>query len=487
MLRRTQRYLVRRKHGQTAWSPNSTRSGAAPTNGVTAQEALQIAYRPMPPSQTVEYEEDFGPSMIIHREFISSKYRTRMASDISQLAYSDIELSKSRQQLADVMNRERRGVAVGAAGEEADRVFFNSDVDDTTREVKSARFLFNESRMQFCDRFQTFFRERIERQRSEQGKMASSSVNAGEENHFYFSLMEACAVLYGCETVEAREAYYRRFLGLNLDALEAEEAALRSRRADAAVVDAQLAPMRATRAAAAAGEESRDVLLAAAHNASQQAGAQRDGTHSVTTVPRSSMEVVQDIIDALPPLFPSSMSSTEKAQGDSTVTNSNSADQQRTGSCRAGDGASTDTSTHLDASSSPPLSSVTEPTVSAAHLREDVAPLYRAYLAHARGESPVGSYDVTTIGAHAAHAERRRWRSLMDKVAAEQYHQLTPAELEDAYVLNQQLHTVKFFELKVGDTVREIMQLLQRGSGAGSSGDRDTPLETSPTHPERRV
>ncbi|KPA81001.1 hypothetical protein ABB37_04382 [Leptomonas pyrrhocoris] len=474
MLRRTLWCLVRQKHGQKAWSPNSTSGGAAPTNGVTAQEALQIAYRPMPPAQTVEYEEDFGPSMIIHREFISAKYRTRMASDISQLAYSDVELSRSRRQLADVMNRERRGVLVGAAGEEADRVLFNSDVDDTTREVKSARFLFNEQRMQFCDRFQTFFRERIERQKNQlDGSTASGQVDAGDDNHFYFSLMEACAVLHGCEAAEAREAYYRRFLGLNLDALEAEDEALRSRLVDAAAVEAQLAP---STSKGSEREQDRDALLAASCSGKRP----QDGlgaSQSAAVDSKSSTEVVQDIIGALPPLFPSSLAPSTAAE-----TTTRSREEKEEESLRP---SPTAPEVALAASASLPSSSESATTNSTAHLSDDIAPLYRAYLAHARGESPVGSYDTTTIGAHAEHAERRRWRSLMDKIAAEEYHNLTPTELEDAYILNQQLHTVKFFDLKVGDTVREIVQLLQRGSS--SSADRDTPLETSPTHPERRM
>ncbi|KPI86325.1 hypothetical protein ABL78_4630 [Leptomonas seymouri] len=484
MLRRTLRCVVRRKHGQKAWSPNSTSCGAAPTNGVTAQEALQIAYRPMPPEQTVEYEEDFGPSMIVHREFISSKYRSRMASAISQLAYSDVELSKSRQQLAGIMNRERRGVVVGAAGEEADRVFFHSDVDETTREVKSARFLFNEPRMQFCDRFQTFFRERIERQSQQlNGAKASGRVDAGDENHFYFSLMEACAVLHGCETAEAREAHYRRFLGLNLDALEAEEEALRSRIADAAIVDAQLT---SPNEKDSENESDRDALLAATYS-DKLLGSRFGASQGADDTSTSTLEVVQHIIDSMPPLFPSSSTpSTAAPAGVVVHTVAYTLEEEEVNTT---EGASPQTSVvpaiTVAPSASPLLSSENAPTSPTAEISEDVAPLYRAYLAHARGESPVGSYDITTIGSHAAHAERRRWRALMDKIAAEEYHNLTPAELEDAYILNQQLHTVKFFDLKVGDTAREIMQLLQRGSS--SSGDRDTPLETSPTHPERRV
>ncbi|AIN99537.1 hypothetical protein LPMP_271570 [Leishmania panamensis] len=445
MLRRVPLCLARRKHGQTAWSPNNTSSGAAPTNGITAQEALQIAYRPMPLASTVEYEEDFGPNMMIHREFVSSKHRTRMTSDISALAYSDVELTRARQQLAGVMNRERRGALVGSGGEAGDRVLFNSDVDETTREVKSARFLFNEQRMQFCDRFQTFFRERIERR----------AAGAGEDSHYFFSLMEACAVLHGCDTVGAREVYYHRFLGLDLDTLETEAAAVRACAADAAEVRTRL-----MREEAGAG-----------------GGALVRTAAGATGGPRSAMDAVQDIIDALPPLFPPPRAAEV---------------------VEASEGGSDAPPAHAQTSSAeePPFATVTPPpsvpessgtSATAEHFFEDAAPLYKAYLAHARGESPVGSYDLTTLGLHVTHAERRRWRSLMDKIAAENYHELTAAELEDAHVLNGQLHTVKFFDLKVGDTVREIMQLLERETGSSASGDRDVPVEMSPTHPERRV
>ncbi|KAG5501509.1 hypothetical protein JKF63_03338 [Porcisia hertigi] len=428
MLRCVPRCFARRRHGQTAWSPNNTSSGAAPTNGITAQEALQIAYRPMPPANTVEYEEDFGPSMMIHRECVSLRQRTRMASDISALAYSDAELARARRQLAGVMNRERRGALVGSGGTAGDRVLFNSDVDETTREVKSARFLFNERRMQFCDRFQTFFRERIERE--------AAGGGGAEDQQFYFSLMEACAVLHGCETVGAREVYYRRFLGLDLDTLEMEAEAMRARAADAAEVSAQL--MRGE-----AGSEDGALMVAAAG----AAGA-----------PRSATDAAQGIIDALPPLFP-----LPAAAGVGEM-------------CSA-----------VASVPSPAVQESPQTVVAPVHLAEDAAPLYKAYLAHARGESPVGSYDVATLGSHAVHAERRRWRSLMDKITAEDYHELTAAELEDAAVLNGQLHTVKFFDLKVGDTVREMMHLLERGTALSASGDRDAPVEMSPAHPERRV
>ncbi|CCD16569.1 unnamed protein product [Trypanosoma congolense IL3000] len=225
---RTVTLAVRRKWGQRAWSPTATTSGAAPANGISAQEALQIAYRPMPPSETVEYEEDFGHNLMIHREYISKRCRDRVSFEISALSYSETELHRGKQHLAGIMNRERRGVSVGASGAPDDQVSMETDVDPNTREVLSARYLFNEKRLQFCDRFQTFFQSRLE------GETGDPARNG--DTQYLFSLMEACAVIYGCETDAARETYYRMFLQLDLDTLEEEEEALRNRIAEAKLV-----------------------------------------------------------------------------------------------------------------------------------------------------------------------------------------------------------------------------------------------------------
>ncbi|CAD2220185.1 hypothetical protein AGDE_16962 [Angomonas deanei] len=111
----------------------------------------------MPLDQTVEYEEDFSHNMMIHREFISKKYKNQMSFALAPLAPSDMELGKAKETLASNMNRERKAVVVGSAGSEGDRVQMNIDVDDDTREVRSARYLFSDARMKYCDRFQQFF------------------------------------------------------------------------------------------------------------------------------------------------------------------------------------------------------------------------------------------------------------------------------------------------------------------------------------------
>ena len=110
-----------------------------------------MTYRPLPPTQTVEHEEDFGSSMIIQREFVSR--RALKSFDTTALAYSETELSRGRARLADILNRERRHSA-----EQANTVPFETAVDPDTREVRTARYLFDEARMGYCERFEAALR-----------------------------------------------------------------------------------------------------------------------------------------------------------------------------------------------------------------------------------------------------------------------------------------------------------------------------------------
>lgn len=209
----TRRLLYRQRHRQRVWNPQAGSRGAAPSTGLSAAEALQIAYRPLPLPQSVEYEEDFGSGMMIHREYISKRNRETMDFQLSALAYSDVELSRGRRYLAGVMNRERRGATVGSGGLPGDRVELdvNSSIES---EAHSARYLFNQSRMNYCERFQRFFTD---------AKTNFSDTLAPRLESPLFSLMEACAILFGCDTREAQEAYFQMFLGLDCDRLDEEK------------------------------------------------------------------------------------------------------------------------------------------------------------------------------------------------------------------------------------------------------------------------
>lgn len=511
MLRQSVYRLVRRKHSQRAWSPNASSSGAAPTTGITAQEALQIAYRPMPPAQTVEYEEDFGSNMIIHRECVVQRNRDRMSFDIAPLAYSDTELHKAQQQLARHMNREREGGALStgppqdtagtshANGSFSDCVHLNVDVDDETRTVRSARYLFDAARLQYCSRFQNFFHDYVEgeehrghaddpqskgeeeaidgggRAKPSSHTGGSSSRGHGEDTHILFSLMEACAILYGCSTPVAQETYYRTFLNLDLDSLEDDEAKQRDLIADACTVQDELSAARHTR-----------TMSGNRLHGGMQGG---EGQQSVTS-----------LMDSIPCLF-------DHDDGDDDGHgNENSARRDTThGAKLSGCGTSASrvhrtTDQRLESKSQgrdqgrsdgddavPNPSLGHESNVGVVLEDCELSPLYKAYMAHSKGDSPVASYDLSSIGSVADLSERRRWRSIMERLVREEYHTFTRADWHEAAALNSQLHTVKFYDLKVGDTVREILHLMQRESGHGSSVHRDTPLRTSPTHPQNRA
>ncbi|ESL10773.1 hypothetical protein TRSC58_01488 [Trypanosoma rangeli SC58] len=446
-MRRCVFHAARRKWGQRTWSPTASSGGAAPTSGVSAQEALQIVYRPMPLQQTVEYEEDFGHNLMIHREFVSKRHRDQLSFEVGALTYSEVELRRGRQHLAGVMNRERRGVAIGAAGAPSDQVRMQTDVDSNTREVLTARYLFNEKRMQFCDRFQSFMQSRLEGQTAPN----SEGVKGGEDKQYLFSLMEACAVIYGCETTAAREAYFRMFLALDMDSLEAEDEALRERIAEGKLV----------RQALAESEEK------------ERAG---DSVVSVSSgKPSAAVDDDAAFIASIPELL--LFEDPQRVRNDGAVateeTHSFAAAEEEV----FADG-------HVDGAEGG--KDAAQFDIELPDEFEEYAPLYRAYLAHAKGESGVASYDVSSLGSTGITAERRRWRALMEKIVREEYHTMTGTEQMDALVLNEQLHTVKFFDLKVGDTVREILHLLQRETGHGSSAHRDTPLNISPHHPEQR-
>jgi hypothetical protein len=365
MLKGAQRILRARKKGgqQNAWTPTSQASGVSPNVGLSGFEALNLFYRPLPLRHTVDYEEDFGNSMTLQREFIPKRARDKLAFAVAPLAYSDLELTKAKEQLASQMNRERFSHVTSP--EMDNHVPFETNVDPETREVTSARYLFDDKRMAFCERFDQYF----------------------GLHHGMFSLMEASAVLYGCDDA-GKEAYLKRFLNLDRDSLEEETERIRSLRTDLAEANAMLA-----------SNENGDDF-------DDEEAAEDDGTPN-------------EALKKLPDEF------------------------------------------------------------------LEYAPLVKSYLSHARGESRTMSSDTSTVAIHGRVAERIRWRQLLLKLAAEDYHTLSLVERADAQVLSDQLHTVKFFDLRLGDAVREIVQMTKRGSTGGSLHSGGS-LDRSAAHPENR-
>lgn len=422
MLRGALLSLMRRKHGQRVWNPHTSPQGAAPSTGITAAEALQIAYRPMPPAQTVEYEEDFGDSVMIHREFVSKKARDLMDFQLSGLVYSETERRKGRQHFAEMMNRERRASTLGGGGGGDERVPLRVSQEGGEEERRSARYLFNETRMQYCTRFQEYFKKVWS-----QSSIAAAHGEAFRHidpqdgsSHCLFSLMEVCAIIYGCETREAQEAYLHMFLGLDTESLEKES------------------PL-------------------------SDARTERQSDPSTSSAP----PVIPSIFDNVePPVLGDHMHIEQQQQGDIPQ-----GDDARSGSLNPN-------------AVSPVNSSTREAEEKEKEWKRDAGPLYDAYRAHAQGLAPAASYDISTLGSSSHAEERRRWRQLIETLVSEKYDALDEADLGDALLLNEQLHTMKLLDVKVGDTIREMLLHLERETTPSSSLHRDEPINASPYHPE---
>lgn len=419
-------WLARRKHGQRVWNPNASSHGAAPSTGITASEALQIAYRPMPLPQTVEYEEDFGDNLMIHREFISKKNREAMDFQLSSLAYSETELQRGRQHLATIMNRERAGAAVGMGGSSKDRVsmhYHSNDIVSDTSGTNSAHYLFSEERMQYCERFQRFFQhfERENALSKIHGNAVSSSDSSSQRGSTsnaptgdtspLFSLMEACAILYGCETREAQETYLQMFLGLSTERLEQDEAKI--------------------------DETLRSQLVD-----------QPSPTNTSSMVP-------DDVASsAAPSPLPSLFDDLEQSA------------------------AASPTATLRSLQRGAPLPHPLN------HFNTNGGTLSHSNFTH-NHKKPPNTYDISSIAQRTHIRERRRWRQLIEKLVGEHYDQLTPEDYGHAVILNHQLHTIKFFDLKIGDVVQQMISRMHQDQNAQhTSLHRTNALHSTPQHPE---
>lgn len=451
MFYRSIAWLARRKHGQRAWNPNASPQGAAPATGITAAEALQIAYRPMPLANTVEYEEDFGANLIIHREFISSRNRDAMDFQLSGLAYSDTELSKGRAHFARMMNRERAGAVVGSGGIPDDSVHFHVADEDTGAEPggsgsrgTTARYLFDGPRLAYCERFREALQNigkqyAIGLQESTQHDVPSENASKGPScpPPELFSLMEACAILYGCETREAQETYLQMFLGMSTDQLHDDKEKAGTTRGSEICSSAQgMTPSQ---------------LLPSSHLPSIFEDLENAPLEKTEEKPVAAKGEEQEVVrvnhhsSSASPSTPSPVEEDKKRSRDAELQG-----QQVT------------------------------PCVVPSKSNHEFSSDYH-------DEGVFGSYNISELVSKEHLQVRRRWRRIMDKLVREEYHLLTPYEYGDACILNHQLHTVKFLDLKVGDAIKEMITIMQEDNRhVSSSVHRDSPSVSSPYHTENR-
>lgn len=381
--------LRRAKGGQRAWTPNAGGpSSSSVPNYLSGNETRQLVYRTLPPKDTVEYEEDFGNNLMIQREYFNPKFRERSTFDEMPLAHSQVELQSGKQRLARMLNSERRGESI--ASHDTNRVHLETSVDANAPlgEIDSHRYLFDTNRMAYCNRFRGHFPE-------------------------LFSLMEACAILHGCVTHDARETYFKSFLGIDNESLE------------------QLA------------EEQRNL--------------------GKTIQPRSNNEA-------------------ENSQRSETVSRSSNANSEI-------DGAFDVVLASLGlakAKAKPSLPQPSPPEVAIDAQFAEFAPLLRSYEAFCRGEVPTPSQDLRFVGSAGAAAERFRWRRLVDRLVAEEYDTISDLDMMDAAKLNEQLRTIKFVNVRLGETVREVLKLQERDSNPGSAHS-DKPFDKSVDAPGKRL
>jgi hypothetical protein len=366
--------LARVKGGQRAWSPNTgaAASSASTNTNMTGAEVAQMVYRPLPLQHTVDYEEDFYDNIMVQREYVPPTDQKNLSFDMAPLAHSKTEMVAARRRLAGIMNTERNGSTV--SGDERNSPIFQTSSDDEAKvgDIAAARYVFDEPRIKYCERFARC----IDEQRARRG------IAQGGASKSFTSIMEACAVVYGCTDDAAKESWFRRFMSLDTNSLEAD--------------------------------------------AEEQLGLEAD---------------LRDTADVA-----------RWAEGD------------------------VDDEGELNSEHHAALpSEFTE-----------FAPLYNSYGRYCSGQAPVYSGDYTAVESKNTSAERLRWRQLLDRLVREDYHLLTPRDHGDIAVLNDQLHTVKLFDMRVGESVKEALQLHQRLAGGGVSHQVDGTGGQAVTHPERR-
>lgn len=200
------------------WSPLGARSTSTPRQVISGNEMATIFYRKLPPECTVEAEEDFGHNLLLHREFVSKKASTEgMPWDVNPMARSKVEQRFAKATIARGVNQARRAVAVNRAEGDNHIPVLNvsNSIQGTPGSIEAVRYVFDDKRMKYCERFERIYGTK-DVDVEEEGSGAVGQINLAELK----ALLETAAILYGCESDEAREAWYQFFLGLDRASLE---------------------------------------------------------------------------------------------------------------------------------------------------------------------------------------------------------------------------------------------------------------------------
>lgn len=205
------------------WSPLGARATSTPRQVISGSEMSTMLYRRLPPERTVESEEDFGNTLMIHREFVSQKSATEgsIQWDLNPEARSGIEQRRAKASIAQGVNEARKQVARNENEQYIPHLQVSNFIDATPGSIESVRYIFDEPRMKYCDRFQRFYNSATND--DENNNNSSSTTIQIDLASECKALLETCAILYGCDSDEGRESWYNFFLQLDRESLETLE------------------------------------------------------------------------------------------------------------------------------------------------------------------------------------------------------------------------------------------------------------------------
>jgi hypothetical protein len=116
----------------------------------------------------------------------------------------------------------------------------------------------------------------------------------------------------------------------------------------------------------------------------------------------------------------------------------------------------------------------------------DFSALYANFAAYCAGQTAAATPGTAraTVGRSTATSQRQAWRELMDCLVAEQYDRVTADMIPVAEELSSRLGTVRLFDAKVGEIVKEATQLSRAGDELSfDEASTGAPANRSPHYP----
>jgi hypothetical protein len=440
------------RRDQSIYSKEEAKLGAHPSplrgfggaSMLSGAEMIGLAHRTFPPADTVEAEFDLGHAIYINRHYVRPTERTSGRSRDVPLAYSDIELKKAKETLANEMQEKERKKVIDSDSNpsvELQRHETTESFPGATTGVSptTLRYLFDKNRMAYIDRF-----------------MRKLKPLMSDENNHLNALLEVCAILYGCDSKHVQEAWLKQFLRLDRRSLNEESEKLSGLLSTATKVLEDKALW------------SREAVGFLRPDGKVELAAEADGQAKQKSAGAAMLDQLK---------------AAAKPQSYNAMLNEDDEDFVE-------DAAPTPASSSSGVGELEALPVKVRESLPKPDDFAEYAPLYESYAAFLRGDAARVNLRLGTqnLGAFAKAAERQRWRKLVDRLVSEAYDTLSEIDFLDAINLNDQLQTMKIMELKIGDTVRDAVAQQQATlpSELGPQ-NRMGPLEILPNNPAGRI